>query len=124
MSTISPTTFPYLILMIVILIILSIALVPIILHKPAQWFLLHKLIMAVAIGAGVLGLIILGILKFDLLHVVVTSIVIILLIVISTGGFVASEKGDQDIRKGHIWLGRVTVIVVMIYIILAILLPL
>lgn len=117
MSIISINVFPYLILMIVILIFLSIALIPIMIHKPDQWFLIHKSIMGIALIAGLIGLIILGLMNFLLIHVIVVSITIVLLIIISFGGFVASEKKKQDIRKGHIWLGRVLLFIVLIYII-------
>ncbi len=120
MSLIDLFTSPHFLMMLGLLVSLSIALIAVAFHKPKQWFLIHKIFIVIALIFGVIGLILLGGLKFMLLHSILGLIGLILLAFSALGGLFATKRQEPKLRKVHIWFGRVLYIYFLIVILIGI----
>jgi len=113
--------FPHFIVMLSSLAFISIGLMTVAFHEPEQWFFLHKLFIGIGLLVAIIGLIVLLMLNLFILHALFGLTVIILLVLSATGGYIASEKKDQTLRKGHIWIGRGLYVLALVTVILGIL---
>jgi len=89
-------------------------------HKPANWFLLHKILAVIGILFAILGIILLMGLKLNILHGIFGLIIAIWLIGEIFGGTYAKNKNDKKLRSIHIWLGRIVFLFVLINLVMGI----
>lgn len=121
MTIIDLLLFPHFIVMLIAAICISIGLITVVIHKPEQWFLLHKVFIGIGLLVIFVGLIVLAVLRLGLLHAIFGLITLILLLLSAIGGFIATKKKDQKVRKGHIWMGRAIYLLMLLTIIFGIL---
>ena len=114
-------TSPHFWVMLIGIVLLALAIIVVVVHKPKQWFLLHRMFAVTGIILTIIGLFVLSGLNLLILHVIIGFIVIIWLIMEVIGGIVATKKKDPTMRKVHIWLGRIVFLVALIVFIFGIL---
>ena len=114
-------TSPHFWVMLIGIVLLALAIIVVVVHKPKQWFLLHRMFAVIGIILTIIGLFVLSGLNLLILHVIIGFIVIIWLIMEVIGGIVATKKKDPTMRKVHIWLGRIVFLVALIVFIFGIL---
>lgn len=113
--------FPHFLVMVIAVVIISIGLIVVAFHKPEQWFLLHRIFMGLGLFVAIIGFILLIIPSIFILHAIFGLIILIFLTFSVIGGFFATKKKEQNIRNGHIWMGRILYILILVTIILGIL---
>jgi hypothetical protein len=92
--------------MLIFLAFISIGLMTVAFHKPEKWFFLLKLFIGIGLIVAIIGLIVLLMLNLLILHAIFGLTILILLVLSATGGYIASERKEQTLRKGQIWIGR------------------
>ncbi|MFX1392225.1 MAG: hypothetical protein ACFFAH_01505 [Promethearchaeota archaeon] len=108
-------------IMLIGIVLLTIAITVVVTHKPKEWFLFHKILAVAGILFVLIGLLALSGLNLFLIHAVFALIVFIWLIVEIIGGYVAVKKKDPNMRKIHIWMGRIVFLLTLLVVILGIL---
>ena len=114
-------TFPHFWVMLIGIILLALSIIVVVAHKPKQWFLLHRIFAVTGIILTIIGLFVLGGLNLLILHGIIGLIVIIWSISEVIGGIIATKKKDPNMRKIHIWLGRILFIFALFVLIFGIL---
>ena len=77
-------TFPHFIIMLLAIIFFTGSITMVIMHKPKNWFLLHKFLASVGVLTAIIGVISLGGLVLEILHgilgLIITTIFIIVIL--------------------------------------------
>jgi len=120
MAIVNLFTFPHFIVMLIAIIFFTISILMVILHKPQNWFLLHKVFASVGALTSIIGIISLGGLVLGILHGILGLITIISLICVIIIGTIAIRKKKRNIRATHILISRIIYIVTLGLVILGI----
>jgi len=121
MATANLLSLPHFWIMLIGIVLLAIAITVVVIHKPKEWFLFHKLFAVAGIIFTLIGVLVLIGLKLFLIHAIFGLIVFIWLIVEIIGGYVAFKKKDQNMRKMHIWMGRLVFLFALLVLIFGLL---
>jgi len=121
MATGNLLSLPHFWIMLIGIVLLTIAIVVVVIHKPKQWFLFHKLFALGGIILALIGLLVLSGLNLILIHAIFGLIVFIWLIAEIFGGYIAFKKKDKNMRKMHIWMGRIVFLLALVVLIFGIL---
>lgn len=114
MALIDLLQFPHFIVMLIGIIHMTISILLVILHKPKNWSILHKIFALTGVEFAVIGLLILSGLILDIPHGILGLIVAIILLVELIVGYVAVKMKKRKVRLTHIWIGRIIFIAVLV----------
>jgi len=107
-------TLPHFWVMLIGIIMLALAITVVVIHKPKQWFMIHKMLAITGIIFILIGVFVLSQLNLLLLHAIIGIIVIIWLIVEIIGGVFATKNKDPTMRNVHIWMGRLIFLIALV----------
>ncbi|NVM45434.1 MAG: hypothetical protein HWN79_11010 [Candidatus Lokiarchaeota archaeon] len=120
MAIVDLILFPHFVVMLIAIILFSVSISMVALHKPKNWLLLHKFFASLGLLTGIIALILLGGLVLEILHGILGLVSIISFTAIIVIGLVAIYKKDKNVRKIHIWLSRIIYILSLFLIVLGI----
>ncbi|MFW9822978.1 MAG: hypothetical protein ACFFE4_08595 [Candidatus Thorarchaeota archaeon] len=111
---------PHFPVMLSAIILLTLALIFIIIHKPKKWFSLHVIFASAGIILAVIGLFILDALLLFLTHAFIGLIVFIILVGTILIGTVAYRMKRKKVRNLHIWISRIIYVISIVAVVLGI----
>jgi hypothetical protein len=120
MALIDLLQFPHFIIMLIGIIHMTISILLVILHKPKNWSVLHKIFALTGVELAVIGLLILSGLILEIPHGILGLIVAIILLAELIVGFVAVKMKKREVRLSHIWIGRLIYITLLVALFLGI----
>jgi hypothetical protein len=119
MSSLNIIVLPHFWIILIGVILLSLGVLFVTIHKPKGWFFLHRLFSLGGIILVILGIFLLtGLYTNVLIHRILGIIAIIWLIGEVIGGLVAYMKKNPQMRKIHVLSGRLALIMVIFVIII------